>query len=74
MTIATQIVTTKLGQAAHMGKHEPAVAMIRLARDLRAVLEEQDQMTASDITSFDNILCTFLSTLPAKVNEEVLHG
>ena len=74
MTTATQIVTTKIGQAEHMGKHEPAVAMIRLARDLRGVLEEQGQMTTADMTAFDNILYAFLATLPAKVNEEVRHG
>ena len=74
MTNATQIVTTKIGQAEHMGKHDPAVAMIRLARDLRAVLEDQDQMTTEDMTAFDNILYSFLATLPAKVTEEVRHG
>ena len=74
MTTATRIITTKLGQAEHMGKHEPAVAMIRLARDLRESLEESGQMSPEDITAFDNILSTFLATQPAKVKEEVLHG
>ena len=74
MTTATRIVTTKIGQAEHMGKHEPAVAMVRLARDLRAAMEDQDQMTTEDMTAFDNILYAFLATLPAKVTEEVRHG
>ena len=73
-TTTTEIVTTKIGQAAHMGKHEPAVAMIRLARNLRDVLEDQGQMTPTDRTAFDNILYTFLATLPVKVTEEVRHG
>lgn len=74
MTTATQIVTTKIGQAEHMGKHEPAVAIVRLASELRSALEDQGMLSAADVTAFDNILYTFLATLPAKVTEELRHG
>jgi hypothetical protein len=57
-----------------MGKHESAVAMVRLASELRSALEDQGIFGAADATAFDNILYTFLATLPAKVNEEVRHG
>ena len=68
------IVTTKLGQAEHMGKHEPSVAIVRLARELRDFIEEQGQMSSEDVTAYDNVLHEFIATLPRKAQEEVLHG
>jgi len=68
------IVKTKLGQAVHMGKWEAAAAMVRLVADLRAELEERGILTGGDLIAIDNVTCSFLTTVPAKVAEEVRHG
>lgn len=68
------VVRTRFGQAAHMGKWEPHVAMIRLVRDLQCELEEGDMLQPDELTAIDNIIYGFLKVLPAKVFEEVREG
>lgn len=64
----------KIGQAAHMGKFESHVAMVRLVRDLQQRLEENGLLSSGDSVQVDNVLYTFLSVCPKKVVNEVLHG
>lgn len=64
----------KMGQAKHVGKWESHTAMIRLVTELRNRLEELGSLTPQDEIDIDNVVYTFQSTLPVKVQEEVRHG
>lgn len=68
------MIKTKIGQAPHMGKHEAACQMERLVRELYGKLEDAGLVNDDDKTAVDNVVYTFLATLPAKVRDEVRHG
>lgn len=60
------VVRTKIGQAKHMGKWEPHVAMIRLVRDLQAELEEGNMLRPDELTDIDNIIYAFFESIADK--------
>ena len=68
------VVRTKIGQARHMGKWEPHVAMIRLVRDLQCELDEGEMLKPDELTDIDNVINAFLKDLPDKVRDEVREG
>jgi hypothetical protein len=70
--MAAEIVTTKMGQASHMGKWEAACQMVRLVADMREFME--DALTPQERLNIDGIVHTFLDTLPEKCREEVREG
>lgn len=74
--MTTSIVTTKMGQAEHMGKWESHIAMIRLVRELQDHLEENGIIATGSVshTAIDNVVYEFLSTLPQKCSDEVREG
>lgn len=67
-------IKTRIGQAGHLGKWEAHAQLVRLAVELREVLQEEGRLSADDITRFDGVVHAFLATLPAKVREEVREG
>jgi hypothetical protein len=67
-------ITTKVGQTMGLGKWDSAAAMIRLVRELQDRLDEAGLLAKDDFVAVDNVLYTFMATLPKKVSEEVRHG
>jgi hypothetical protein len=55
-------------------KWETHVAMIRLVRTMEDTLRDSDMLSPAEKIIIDNTLNTFLSVLPRKVADEVLHG
>ena len=68
------MIKTKIGQAPHMGKHEAACQMERLVRELYGKLEDAGLVDDTDKVSVDDVVYTFLDTMPTKVRDEVRHG
>jgi hypothetical protein len=67
-------VTTKMGQAGHMGKWEAACQMVRLVRDLACRLEEAGLAAKDDGAMIDDVIYSFLGECPKKVRDEVREG
>lgn len=68
------MIRTKIGQATHMGKYEAACQMERLVRELVGKLEDAGLVDDTDKVSVDDVVYTFLDTMPTKVRDEVRHG
>ena len=68
------MIDTRMGQTAEMGKWEAACQMIRLVRELQALIDESAGLTTSDKMRIDGVVHEFTATLPKKCQDEVLHG
>jgi len=67
-------VKTALAQTRLSEKLDCAAAMVRLVRELRDHLEENDLLGPHAHERIDNVLFGFLATCPKSVKDEVLHG
>jgi hypothetical protein len=67
-------IKTQIGQTMRLGKWDSAAAMVRLVRELQDRLDEAGLLAKDDPVAVDNVLYTFLATMPKKVAEEVRHG
>jgi len=57
-----------------LGKWEAAATMVRLVRELQAMLQDGVELESGDENRIANAIYEFQATLPRKVQDDLLHG